>query len=511
MANDPHLTLTAPPVWYEQDVRAGALDARGVTFPGIPFVIIGTNPDVSWGLTNVGADVTDVYSYEWRNGEYWYGGRWRSPTTHVETVPVADGPDEQVTVRRTVHGPLLERAGRTVAVAWTGLTAQNQSLAIDRLTHARNVDEVRAALRAFHVPAQNFVAAERTGQGTLYYPAGQYPIRRVGGEVVSGAQVFNGSAGAGEWAGYTPYGFSNWSGFVPFEDIPHLDGPDVVGTANQRVTDDPGFYMGTSMGFADPYRGQRLYDLLDERIESAEPVTPAFFRSMQRDVRSLAAAGLIPHLMDATDELGQRERAYAETLTDWNYEMEPESRAALIFARWRTHFRAATFEDEFGANGLDASYYPKYWTLQQLPRDSPWFDNRTTPETETREDIAARAMGRTVDEIEARGWQTYGDYNVADVDHPFPVSFLDYPERPVAGSPFTLRNYRVPDGGQAIGSSWRQIVGSTVAEGILPGGNSGRYFSPHYADQFTRWLHGKYKSLDSASGQTVITFVEEAE
>ena len=127
--------------------------------------------------------------------------------------------------------------------------------------------------------------------------------------------------------------------------------------------------------------------------------------------------------------------------------MTTDSEAALVFARWRHHFMDATFGDEFRANGLDERYYPRYWTLQHLPADSEWFDNRTTLETEHRDDIAARAMARTVAELEAEGWETYGDYNTADVDHPYPVSFLDYPERPIDGSPFTLKNYRVADAG----------------------------------------------------------------
>ncbi|MEF8855725.1 MAG: penicillin acylase family protein, partial [Haloarculaceae archaeon] len=109
LANDPHILLQAPPVWYEMHLEAGDLDVRGVGFPGIPFVILGTNREVSWGVTNVGADVTDVYTYEWEDGKYWYDGEWREPTAETRELGVSGGANETITVRKTVHGPLIER------------------------------------------------------------------------------------------------------------------------------------------------------------------------------------------------------------------------------------------------------------------------------------------------------------------------------------------------------------------------------------------------------------------
>ncbi len=508
LANDPHLTLQAPPVWYEMHLESDDLDVRGVGFPGIPFVILGANQDVSWGFTNVGADLTDVYTYEWRDGQYWYDGEWRDPRPETRELGVDGGPNETITVRKTVHGPLIEREGQRVAVAWTGLTAQNQSLAIDRLNHADSLADVTASLRDFHVPPQNVLAADRDGTDVRYYPAGKYPIRRVDGDAVAGNRVFNGSAGQGEWAGFTPYGRSTWEGFVDFEAIPHLENPPYVGTANQRVVEDPGFYLGTSRQAASPYRGERVYELLERAVAADEPVTMADMQAMQRDTRSLAAEGFTPMILNATDDMrGDAADLVADAdLADWDYRMDPDSRAALVYSRWLEHYRDGTFGDEFNASGLDESYYPRTWVLQHLPADSDWFDDERTSRVETRSDIAARAMGETADELAAAGWETYGDYNRVDLDHPFPVAFLDYPERPVAGAPYTLSNYRVSDGTDA-GSSWRLVAGPDRAVGIIPGGNSGRYFSPHYADQLERWRTGAYKPLPfGTDGGTDIVF-----
>jgi penicillin amidase len=193
----------------------------------------------------------------------------------------------------------------------------------------------------------------------------------------------------------------------------------------------------------------------------------------------------------------------------WNSEMVPGSRAALVYSRWVRHFRNATFGDEFYGAGLDRGYYPRFWTLQQLPADSDWFDDERTAREETRADIAARAMNRTVTELDEEGWETYGDYARTEIGHPFPVSFLDYPAKPIAGAPFALSNFRPNPGGTPAGSSWRLVAGPDSAEGIIPGGNSGRYFSPHYADQLERWRTGQYKLLTfDAEGGPDIVFVD---
>ncbi len=506
LANDPHLSLTAPPVWYEMRLESPERNVSGAGFAGIPFVIIGANDDVAWGVTNVGADVTDAYTYEWRNGTYLYDGEYRTPETRTETIAVADGESETVTVERTVHGPVLERQNQTVAIAWTGLTATTQSRAIDRLSSADNLTTFETALREFDLPAQNFVAIDRDG-GVLYYPAGKYPIRTVDGQPVAGDRVFNGSAGHGEWRGFELYGRSNWSGFVDFDAIPHLRDPAYVSTANQRVADDPGFYLGTSMFFSSPYRGIRLQELLAERTANGS-ITREDVLEIQRDTYSVPAERFSGQIRNATDEMSPAARAAAQSLQNWDYEMRRDSRDALVFSRWLDRYRDEVFADEYNANNLDESYYPNHWVLQRLPADSPWFDDTRTSGVETRSDITARTMEAVVEEIDREGWETYGDYNTVDIDHQFPVDFLDYPERPTDGSPFTVRNFRADSG--PVGSSYRFVVSEQGSLAVLPGGNSGNYFSEHYADQFDLWRNGEYRPFPTgATGTPTIHFEED--
>lgn len=509
LANDPHLSLSVPAVWYEMHTSVGeSTDARGVTFPGVPFVIIGRTTDVAWGVTNVGGDFTDVYAYETRDGRYLYDGEYREYETTTETIPVADAPDVTVEVRKTVHGPVVEREGRAVAVAWPGFSATNESLGVYRLNRAETMGDVREALRIWDVPAQNFVAATRDGE-TLYYPAGRYPIRVTDGDVVRGDRVFNGSAGEGEWPGYDPYGTSSWDGFVPFEAVPHVENPDVLATANQRIVDDPPFYVGTSQTYAEPYRGARLYEMLDAR--TADGATVGDVLAVQRDVRSRAAVDYADVARDARGDLSPDARGLVAELDGWDGEMDADSRAALAASLFREEFLNATFADEFGAAGLDADYYPEPYVTASLPDDSRWFDDGATAATETRADVARVAAERTADRIDRRGYETYGDANRFDPNHPFDRAFLNWPERPMDGSPYTVSNFRRESD---VGSSWRMVVafGETpdddVSLGILPGGQSGVFWSDHYHDQLDEWAGGEYEpmTLSSPDGDPDIVF-----
>ncbi|MGQ3720617.1 penicillin acylase family protein [Natrialba aegyptia] len=506
VAYDPHLTLMTPPLWYEQHVETPESSVRGATFPGVPFVIAGANDSGVWSFTNVGADVLDCYEYEFDEaGErYRYEDEWREFETEKRELAVAGGENRTITVRKTVHGPVLERESQTVGVAWTGHTATRTTEAIYEFGRSGGLDDVLESTRKFDLPTQNLVYADAEGR-TMYYATGKLPIREVDGEAVAGNRIFDGSAGEGEWEGFSPFGESSWEGFVPFEEKPHVIDPDVLATANQRVTDDPTHYVGTA--YATPYRGRRIYDRLDERVEGGEPTDLDFHRSLQDDVYDGRAAQLVPDLLDAvrTSETSGLADARDE-LESWDYRMDRDSRGALVFARWFEHYRRELFEPAFNDAGLDESYYPNDWVVATLPADSQFFAERSRAET------MVAALETTRDELDEEGWDAYGDWNsTRAIEHPFSVEapFLDYETRPVDGSRATVKNYRVDS---AVGSSWRMVVepgGDATA--ILPGGNSGDYFSEHYDDQFDRWRNGEQKAMDRTvdGGEADVSFVED--
>ncbi|WP_435194159.1 penicillin acylase family protein [Natronomonas sp. EA1] len=494
VANDPHLSLMAPPVWYELHLAGPNFDARGVTFPGVPFVVIGGNTHGAWGFTNVGADVLDVYRYETREGQYRYRGAWRDYETTEETIPVAGGEDVTITRRRTVHGPVLEREGYEVAVAWTGHGPTRTTDAIYAYNASEGIDDVREATRLFDEPTQNLVYGDEDGN-LLYYTTGAIPVRRTDGEMVRGDRVFDGSAGEGEWAGFVPFESADWEGegFVPFEEKPHLDNPAYVATANQRVVDDPDYYLAEA--YSDPYRGIRIYDRMDARARSGEPFTRGFARGLQRDTVDLRAVGLLDDLVAAAAD---REELvdWVDALADWDQRMSRDAEAALAFAFFVDAYRKRVASPVLESAGLDPddeSLYPRMWVVQQLDEDHPVFAGRD------REAVLVAALEDAVETIEEQGYETYGDYNTTGaITHPFDQSFLNYPAYPTDGSPATVNNYRRgdPDNSSIAGSSWRMVV-DAGAEGdcVLPGGNDGVFLSDHYHDQLRLWAAGEFKPL----------------
>jgi len=490
LAYDPHLSLMTPPLWYEQHVETPDRSVRGATFPGVPFVIAGANDRGAWSFTNVGADVLDCYRYEIaEDGDrYRYRDEWREFEREEHTIGVSGGEDRTLTRRKTVHGPLIQREDQRVGVAWTGHTATRTTVAIEAFGRSDGLDDVREATREFDLPTQNLVYADADGR-TMYYLTGKLPIRQIDGDVVPGDRIFDGSAGEGEWQGFEPFGQSSWDGFVPFGEKPHAIDPDVLATANQRVVDEPDHYIGVS--YATPYRGMRIENRLADAVGDTDP---GFHRELQNDVRDGRAAQLVPDLIAAVqedDEAADPLVDTVDTLTEWDYRMEPDSRAALVFARWFEAFRLRIVEPTFDEADLDESYSPNDWVIATLSSDHSLFEERS------RESMMVDALADALDEIDEEGWSVYGDWNsTRSITHPLGVEagFLDYGTRLADGSRATVKNFRVES---AVGSSWRMVVrpGET-ATAILPGGNSGDYFSPHYDDQFERWLANDQKSME---------------
>ncbi|WP_267639512.1 penicillin acylase family protein [Haloarchaeobius amylolyticus] len=502
VANDPHLNLTVPPVWYEQHVVGpDPLDVRGVCFPGVPFVIIGQNHAGAWGFTNTGADVVDFYTYDSPTGDaYDYGDEKRQFQSRTETVAVADGEDREVTVKRSVHGAVLSqfpdgddlRVADELGVAWTGLSATRTVDAVRQLNLADGLEEAKAAIRLFDEPTQNFVYADRDGN-TYYWVTGQIPIRTTDGEVVQGTRVFDGSAKEGEWGdGYTPYGESSWDGFVPFDEKPGVENPDYLATANQRLTNDPEHYI--SAGYAPPFRGARIYDLLDERAASDQPMDAEFLREVQLDTQDPRFTLFRPVLEAAaeTDDSPTTDLPYDpfETVLDWDGEMRPDSVGALVFERWLRAYREQVFEGRFADAGLPEDFgKPNDWVLGTLATGGDWFEEGPDPVTH-----AIDAMDEATAEIADEGWEDYGDWNRVRFTHPFDQDFLNYDELRTAGSPGTVRNFHSEG---STGASWRMVATfDGGSQAVLPGGNSGDYFSDSYADQLADWANGRYKPMD---------------
>ncbi len=510
VCNDPHLALQAPPIWYQQHVSTGDQTVRGGALVGTPFVVIGENDHGAWGLTNVGADVIDFYDYETREPasgdrkQYRYRGEWRDFERETRTIEVAGGDDEEVTVRKTVHGVYLDRQvngeSRAIGVAWTGTSGTREIEAIHEWGKSTGMEEFRAATEKMDVPTQNLVYADRDGD-TLYQMSGKIPIRRIDGEVVRGGRVFDGSAGEAEWDGFTPFGESSWDGFVPYDEKPAVINPEYIGTANQRTADNTTYPIGQR--YDSGFRGTRICERLDSAASSGD-IDREFVQSLQTDVLSVRARKLVPAVLAARGKMPSKADEWLDALAEWDYRMERNSAAALVFKHFFDAFERLTWADNFEAVGLSDAFWPQEWVLVTLPADSEFFDG-------DRAAVLAAAMGEAVDTIESAGWGTYGDYNVTAIDHPFggQVSGLNYTRMATNGTPETVWAFSTEGG---YGASYRLLAdfGGRSLD-VVPGGNDGSVFSQNYEDQLELWARGEYRRLDNPPvGSTDVT-VEESD
>ena len=506
VCNDPHLALQAPPIWYQQHVSTGERTVRGGALVGTPFVIIGENDHGAWGLTNVGADVIDFYDYETRDSpdgkQYRYDGEWRDFERERRTIEVAGGENEQVTVRKTVHGVYLDREvndeTRAIGVAWTGMSDTREMQAIHEWSKSTGMESFRAATEKMDVPTQNLVYADREGN-TLYQMSGKIPIRRVDGEVVRGGRVFDGSAGEAEWDGFEPFGESSWDGFVPYDQKPAVLNPTYVGTANQRTANDPLYPIGQR--FDSGFRGVRIYERLDAAASRGD-IDREFVKSLQTDVLSVRARMLVPAILDARDEMPSKADEWLDTLESWDYRMERGSKGALCFRHFFDAFERLTWKDDFEAVGLGEEFWPQEWVLATLSPDSDFFEG-------DRASVLAEAMGQAVDTIDSEGWETYGEYNVTAIDHPFgaQVPGLNYERMATNGTPETVWAFSTEG---SYGASYRLLADfGTHSSDVIPGGNDGSPFSDHYEDQLSLWARGKYRRLSAPpSGDPDVTVEE---
>ena len=527
LCNDPHLALGVPPTWYEAHlvIRKGGrvlLNVRGVVFPGVPIIIIGRNDRVAWGFTNVGADVIDFYYYVWdgTGNRYWYEprGEWLEVKRVKETIWVLeDGKlvPRTVYINYTIHGPLIERWGVKFAVKWLGHYATLEAEALRRYNWARGLPDFMEALRLFQLPAQNHVYADVEGN-IAWWACGRYPNRTNldRSDPLKIWLPYNGSLGEGEW------NEQDW--IDPPGEVPHLINPPwgYIITANNRPANSTAYPYIYEIGWtwADYYRARRIREL----IEALKPLDVEDMKAIQTDVFSIPAREFVPYLLDALEarvgELPKVAREAMEALSDWDFYMYADEAAPTIFAAWLRAFVDETFSDEFDKAELDLKDVEVPLSMLEYFVKNPsegamWFDDKDTPtEVEDRDDIMVRAFLKAVGELAKRlgpdisNWK-WGRVHRLDAEHAMGsvLPWLNYPRLPLSGWSDCVNNLwglRVRGG-----PSWRQIV---VFGGrnwcVIPGGQSGNPFSPHYMDQLELWAKGEYKPMDLPTKPKAIAY-----
>ena len=505
LANDPHLPPTQPPIWYLINLSAPNLKVAGVSTAGLPGVIIGHNENIAWGMTNVGPDVQDVYLETFdADGKVKTPTGYAAATVRRETIKVRKNPlapDTETEVLEVVKTPngvvFFEDGNKKYSLKWTAFDAKNDSLTmISLLAKAKNWTDFRAALKSWGGAMQNFVYADT--QGNIgWTAAGRVPIRKTG----DGSLPYDGATDAGDW-----------TGFVPFEELPFLYNPpeNFIVTANQRTVGQTYKYQSVIARAHTVARAKRLQNLLNSKPKvSIEDV-----RDYQFDTFSIVNSRF-------AGEVVNQKGASAETLkllADWDGRMNQESKAALVVDAMRSAFRGKILTETFGAERAktvflpyDGAFFdrllaekPKEW----LPKASASYaDLLKACETE-----AQAAIGRSIGADETK-W-TWG--NRVKVNFPHPLAIV-----PFIGSQFQIAP-RPQNGSGGAGAS--PNVGASVSmrliaapgdwdltRHVIPTGESGDPQSPHWKDQADDWYSGNTPvfpftkaAIEKAAKETIV-------
>ncbi|SDX36793.1 penicillin acylase family protein [Salimicrobium album] len=513
LADDPHLGIASPSIWYQMKLSAPSHNVSGVIFAGVPGIILGHNDDVAWGVTNVGPDVQQLY-VEKRNPEnreqFLFEGKWEDAVVHQEPIKVSGGETIEYEVVETRNGPIINEfaegagEGEALSMRWTAHDPSKELEAILNINQASNWEEFEKGLEDFHTPAQNFVFA--SSNGTIAYKAnGKIP-------------VYDNPDDAGlPLRGWKEE--DQWKGFIPFDELPTVVNPDRgwIATANNKITTEEYPYHITN-NWAQPYRYERIAEMLEED----DAVTVEDVKKMQMDVKNLQAEEFVPFFVEEMNEnnLRAEEEEALELLKEWNYEDNKEAPQPLLFHHWLNEI-----EDRLYASipdDIDSLFHGKAQTTDEIFRmeregkESAWME-----EAGGSGEVITQAFRDSFNKLQEdygknpEEW-AWGDYHQVEFTHPLSnIAFLDkfYNRKeplPVSGSRVTVRAAGYNGNGKVDhGASWRFILDTDEMDKgyhIVGPGQSERFNSKWYHNQYSDWVDGDYHGtlLDEDEGEKLI-------
>jgi len=511
LANDPHLELGAPILWYLVRIVTPEGSVKGATVPGAPVVLLGQNDQIAWGITSAYSQVQDLFveTIDPANASQYLTPDGPKPfVTHDETIHVKGAPDVALHVRATRHGPVLSDIdaelaalagpGKAMALAYTGLGGEDTTTqAFLSVNAAHDWDEFLAALKLYQTPTQNLVYADIAGNIGFISP-GLAPLRKSG----AGATPADGASGAGDWVGT-----------IPFEQWPQLHNPDagfVFNANNALVADDRQPPLGHD--WEEPYRARRIQQFFDT-IDKHSLDTSA---AMQADNVSLAARDLAPFLKSATpsDERGRQALAL---LAAWDGVMDKDRPEPLIFEAFMGALHRILMVEKTGLSMSEKGPYAAT-TLVALLRDHPnWCDAEGKLDPDCRMAVA-RALDEGLallvkrDGADMSQWK-WGVEHVALLQHKV-YSHIPLLDRvsdlsmPSSGGFYTLNRgggFEAPldlPFARTHGAGFRGIydlADPAKSRFMITTGESGHIFSPHYRDLAPLWIDGK--SITLAGGE----------
>ena len=493
LCNDPHLELSLPSIWYEMQITTSTMNAYGVSFPGIPGIVIGFKDSIAFGFTNSQRDVRDYYEIKFRDNhrqQYWFDSAWKDAVMRPEVIRIKGKKDFIDTVAYTVFGPVMYDQTfpadtitfkeKNLAVRWSAHDPSNELLMWYYLDRAKNFEDYRNAIQYFTCPAQNMVFASKRNEIAIWQQ-GRMPALwdRQGVYVMPGDD--------------NSY---MWQGYIPMNENPHVINPAIgyVSSANQRPVDSA--YPYFIPGKYDLYRGYTI----NKRLDSLQQITPKDMMNLHNENYNSFAQMMRPILLKYIDEtkLSAEEKKMVEIVRNWNLKNDFNETGPTVYQSWFDSLETLIWLDELNkAKNL----YPSERTLvEALLRDSAfkYVDNITTPEKETLYDIVTLALKQVtpalIDE-EKNNVLAWGKHKNTTVYHLLRTSALPFARTslPIGGGQHIVNATQ-----HSHGPSWRMIVHLTdkiEAYGVYPGGQSGNPGSKYYDSFLDQWATGKYYEI----------------
>ncbi|MDB5729798.1 MAG: penicillin acylase family protein, partial [Noviherbaspirillum sp.] len=519
LANDPHLFMSAPSLWYLAHMSAPGLNVIGATLPGLPMVVLGRNDRIAWGFTNTAPDVQDLFVERVNPdniGQYRTPDGWANFALRKETIKVKGQPDVTIDVRESRHGPIVTGAlpalakapidakSHVIAFSWTALRADDLTLQAGiRFNHANNWEEFLDAARDFGAPQQNIGYADVDGNIGFIAP-GRIPLRKPENDL-------KGLAPAPGWD--TRY---DWSGFMPFNELPRAYNPasQRIVSANEKIVG-PDYPHFLTSEWSLPYRADRINALLDARSRHSI----GSFEQMQQDHVSRAAQELLP-VLRGTAPRSDRAKTALNMLAAWNGEIDARLAQPLIFNAWMREASRMMFADELGED-LMKDYWdqrnvhlPMVNVLKNREGQGRWCADDTVAPGKKPQDcgeLLSSSLESALNDLERRygsdmaRWN-WGEAHVARSEHrPFGriarlAPFFDI-RIPTSGDTYTVNvgRFRLSDEKEPFASrhaaTFRAIYDLSDPENsrfIHSTGQSGNALSPLYRSYVQRWAEVRY-------------------
>lgn len=509
LANDPHLNLTLPSIWYQIQLNAPGLNAYGVSLPGAPGITIGFNEKIAWGVTNVAADILDYYQIEFKDNthrQYKFNNQWKNTKLRLEPIKIRGGKTEIDSVYYTHQGPVvyfqkpakLSMADNVPignALRWIAHEESNELMTFYFLNRGKDYNDYRKALTYYTAPAQNFVFASADNDIAIT-ANGKFPLKwkDQGKFILDGSKAEN-----------------DWQGWIPAAQNPTVKNPErnFVSSANQSSTD-PTYPYYINWAFGSYERGKRI----NEKLKGMNKITADSIRIMQSDSYSIFAENLLPALVAKIDpgQLNATQKEGLNISNQWNKYYNAKEIGASIFELWTKRLFYNIWDDEFTIASIPMRYPSRDRTVELILNDqsSAWFDNVKTPAKETLSDLVNESFKYACDSLERRygpigkRWE-WANVKSTHVPHLANIPGFGSKTLLMGGGKSTINALS-----ETNGPSWRMVVelGKTPkGHGVYPGGQSGNPGSPFYDNMIDTWADGKLydlylmKSVDDNSGK----------